>query len=133
MTVQPGDPLTADLWNQQHQRVESLDTRFSVLEARAIQAELRLSQVETRLMQLEAAGQDQHAAIVELQRVVADLSQRIPQDPSPNPAPAWKVGVHYSVGDRVSFAGRVYRNIQAHTSQQDWEPARTPALWSLVG
>ena len=46
--------------------------------------------------------------------------------------PAWAVGVAYAVGARVTYQGGVYACRQAHTSQADWPPAATPALWERV-
>ncbi|MFF5226712.1 carbohydrate-binding protein [Dactylosporangium sp. NPDC000521] len=46
--------------------------------------------------------------------------------------PAWAAGVAYQVGARVSYQGGVYACRQAHTSQSDWSPPVTPALWSRV-
>jgi len=46
--------------------------------------------------------------------------------------PAWAVGTHYNVGDRVTFNGDTYQCRQAHTSQSDWTPPVTPALWLLL-
>lgn len=43
--------------------------------------------------------------------------------------PRWEVGVKYAVGDERAFGDKLYRCLQAHVSQADWEPARTPALW----
>lgn len=42
----------------------------------------------------------------------------------------WKVGVSYSIGDKVQYAEKVYKCVQAHTSQADWTPDVTPALWT---
>ena len=41
----------------------------------------------------------------------------------------WDVGVAYAVGDRRKYNGLLYRCVQAHTSQSDWTPDVTPALW----
>lgn len=43
--------------------------------------------------------------------------------------PDWEDGKAYAVGDRVKFNGLLYRCVQAHTSQSDWTPDKTPALW----
>lgn len=43
--------------------------------------------------------------------------------------PSWTVDVAYAVGDRRKYDGKLYRCIQAHTSQSGWEPNVTPALW----
>lgn len=42
----------------------------------------------------------------------------------------WAPGVAYSVGDRVLYNGSQYVCTIAHTSQSDWTPDVTPALWS---
>lgn len=46
--------------------------------------------------------------------------------------PAWAVGVTYSVGKRVQYDGKLYKVVQAHTSQADWTPDKTPALFAEV-
>ena len=46
--------------------------------------------------------------------------------------PAWAVGVAYSVGERVQYDGKLYKVVQAHTSQADWTPDKTPALFTEV-
>ena len=46
--------------------------------------------------------------------------------------PMWAIGVAYSVGDRVQYNGTLYKCVQAHTSQADWAPDATPALWVVV-
>lgn len=47
--------------------------------------------------------------------------------------PAWAVGVAYEVGKRVRYDGKLYRCVQAHTSQEDWTPDATPTLWTRIG
>ena len=46
--------------------------------------------------------------------------------------PAWAVGKAYAVGDRVQHDGTLYKCAQAHTSQADWTPDATQALWVVV-
>lgn len=46
--------------------------------------------------------------------------------------PAWAYPVSYVVGNRVSDGGKLYKCRQAHTSQTDWNPAATPALWVVI-
>lgn len=46
--------------------------------------------------------------------------------------PAWAIGKAYAVNDRVQYNGTLYKCIQAHTSQADWTPDATPALWKAV-
>ena len=46
--------------------------------------------------------------------------------------PAWVAGKAYAVSDRAQYNGTLYKCIQAHTSQADWMPDATPALWKTV-
>ena len=46
--------------------------------------------------------------------------------------PAWTAGTAYTVDRRVRHGENLYRCIQAHTSQSDWTPNSTPALWVKV-
>lgn len=46
--------------------------------------------------------------------------------------PAWRPGMDYKAGDRVQHGGVLYKVLQAHTSQADWAPDATPALWVVV-
>ena len=46
--------------------------------------------------------------------------------------PAWVVGKAYAVNDRAQYNGTLYKCVQAHTSQSDWMPDATPALWKTV-
>jgi hypothetical protein len=42
----------------------------------------------------------------------------------------WEVGAAYKVGDRRRYDDKLYRCVQAHTSQEGWEPPNVPALWT---
>lgn len=46
--------------------------------------------------------------------------------------PAWKVDVSYAVGYKVQYNGKLWRCLQAHTSQGVWEPENAPALWEEI-
>lgn len=46
--------------------------------------------------------------------------------------PAWAAGVAYTVDERIQYGGTLYRVVQAHTSQADWTPDKTPALFVTV-
>ena len=45
---------------------------------------------------------------------------------------AWAYPVDYAKGDRRSYGGKVHKCCQAHTSQADWTPDKTPALWTII-
>ena len=44
----------------------------------------------------------------------------------------WVMDKLYTAGDRISYGGKLYRVLQTHTSQADWLPDITPALYAQV-
>ncbi len=46
--------------------------------------------------------------------------------------PAWEADTAYAIGQRVRYGDKLYKCVQAHTSQDDWMPSATPALWVRV-
>lgn len=46
--------------------------------------------------------------------------------------PHWKEGITVAKDARYQYNGKLYRVVQAHTTQADWQPDVTPALWVIV-
>lgn len=46
--------------------------------------------------------------------------------------PEWASGVSYSVGYKVQYNGKLWRVVQAHTSQADWTPEAVASLWEQI-
>lgn len=46
--------------------------------------------------------------------------------------PVWSSGISVSVNDRYQYNDKLYKCVQAHTTQADWTPNSTPALWVEV-
>lgn len=46
--------------------------------------------------------------------------------------PEWEADTDYTARKKVLHKGTLYRCIQAHTSQADWTPDATPALWTVI-
>lgn len=46
--------------------------------------------------------------------------------------PEWHEGVDYELNKRVRDGEKLYKCVQAHTSQAGWEPHNVPALWAQV-
>ena len=46
--------------------------------------------------------------------------------------PQWVTGHAYVVDERLQYKGVLYRVVQAHISQADWTPDKTPALFVVV-
>ncbi|SOJ55143.1 Chitinase D [Mycobacterium simulans] len=53
--------------------------------------------------------------------------------PPSGTAKAWAPGTKYAVGDTVTYNGKTYQCLQAHTAYDPtWTPATTPALWKEI-
>lgn len=46
--------------------------------------------------------------------------------------PEWAADMAYSVGFKVRKDGKLWRVIQAHTSQTGWEPENAASLWEQI-
>lgn len=46
--------------------------------------------------------------------------------------PQWASDTDYTAGYKVQRGGKLWRCLQAHTSQSGWEPENAPALWTEV-
>lgn len=46
--------------------------------------------------------------------------------------PEWAAGQAYAAGYKVQRGGKLWRVVQAHTSQTGWEPENAPALWTEI-
>ena len=71
----------------------------------------------------------------ELRPVIEAAATSLPDDEAATAVelfPTWAYPVSYVVGNRVSDGGKLYKCQQAHTSQADWPPHLTPALWVVV-
>lgn len=97
--------------------------------------------------EVQAAAQAVHDAIqayaaatggtvLQAWRALAPEGVAVPDDPEPEPAPtapAWvqPTGAHdaYSIGDRVTFQGRVYESV---TNGNSWSPLAYPQGWRQI-
>lgn len=41
----------------------------------------------------------------------------------------WQANATYATGSQVRYEGQIYRALQGHTANSDWNPIATPALW----
>ena len=77
---------------------------------------------------------DQRDETIEEQAaIIADISDILTDEQAetmPSIYPEWTPETEYAVGKRVRYDDKLYRCVQAHTSQEGWEPPVTPALWT---
>ena len=73
--------------------------------------------------------------LLKIRRMIEKASASLADDDAletPELFPAWAVGIQVTAGDRYRYDGKLYRCNQAHTTQADWTPDITPALWTDV-
>ena len=46
--------------------------------------------------------------------------------------PKWAANAEYTIGYKVQRSGRLWRCLQAHTSQAGWEPENAASLWTEI-
>ena len=46
--------------------------------------------------------------------------------------PEWAENTEYTIGYKVQRSGRLWRCLQAHTSQVGWEPENAASLWTEI-
>lgn len=53
---------------------------------------------------------------------------------APRIYPTWAAGLTVKAGDRLYYPGtdKLYKVVQAHTTQADWTPDATPAMWAVI-
>lgn len=51
---------------------------------------------------------------------------------TPELFPVWESGIEVTSGERYQFRNKLYKCVQSHTTQEQWTPDITPALWTEV-
>ncbi len=46
--------------------------------------------------------------------------------------PVWGAAKAYDVGEKTLYSGVLYKCLQSHEAQADWNPADAPSLWAEV-
>lgn len=46
--------------------------------------------------------------------------------------PVWETDTAYETGYKAQYGGKLYKCIQAHTSQVGWEPEKAASLWAQI-
>lgn len=71
----------------------------------------------------------------QLRAVIESLAETLDDEPAAESIelfPIWATDTDYAVGDRRRYEGLLYKCLQAHTSQETWNPADAPSLWAKV-
>lgn len=79
------------------------------------------------------ATEEYTSPIDEMQNLLNEVTSILTDeqaDQIPQAFSEWKAGITYSVGQRIRYNNELWRCVQAHTSQEGWEPSETPSLWT---
>ena len=71
----------------------------------------------------------------QLRAALMDFAKSAPDEQAykyPSLFEAWASGTAYKVDDRCEYADKLWKCLQAHTSQDNWTPDATAALWVEV-
>ena len=112
-----GSPLT----------LEALDSGYTYVTTLGRAYPLEQAQVDAIKIKLEL---DYHNDLIEYSTLVPEppvITQKLVEIKS---RPDWRAGIAVSIGDIYAYNDKnLYRCVQAHTTQSDWTPNITPALW----
>ena len=86
-----------------------------------------LSHAESLVMELPAFAEYQDPIDDILPILTDEQAEQVPQV-----FPQWASNHAYVQGDRVRYEGGLFKCLQAHTSQEGWEPGRAVSLWVSI-
>ncbi len=100
---------------------------------RAFDADSVFADAEEWLQSIPAFKEYEDPAQEKLDEVLEILTDE-QAETVPDAFPAWVPNTDYKAGDRRRYSdGYLYKCVQAHRSQEGWEPPNAPALWTRIG
>ncbi|MBQ0112131.1 MAG: hypothetical protein KBT03_03285 [Bacteroidales bacterium] len=93
--------------------------------------ELKLRRLEARANLVEGINLETSIAFVKLAE--NNLIDEITATEHSNLFIDWSPNVDYKVNEIRREDENLYKCLQAHTSQEDWLPSKTPSLWKKIG
>lgn len=98
-----------------------------------LEKEIELNERVTLLIEKSNSLEEQRAQIIgKLENTKATLEEFLTEDQLEFFLflyDKWEVGMEYLTGDKVSYNNKLYSVIQPHTSQENWTPENSPALF----
>lgn len=71
----------------------------------------------------------------QLRQMIVQMAQQLDDEHAmevPYAFPKWKDNTSYEVGDRIRYGEKLYKVLQAHTSQAGWNPADATSLFAEI-
>ena len=112
------------------EQVTALEGSLETAQASAEQAQESVTILAGKAV---TGGAEAQVLRLAIEAAVVSLSDEAAAQ-APSLSQPWAAGEQVAVGDRRYYAptGRLYKAIQGHTTQADWTPDATPALWVVV-
>ena len=73
--------------------------------------------------------------ILKLRKIIEEAVQSLADETALQAVtlyPAWAENTAYAIGFKVQYSSKLYRCIQAHTSQAGWGPVNASSLWERI-
>ena len=112
------------------EQVTALEGSLETAQASAEQAQESVTILAGKAV---TGGAEAQVLRLAIEAAVVSLSDEAAAQ-APSLSQPWAVGEAVETGDRRYYAptDRLYKAIQSHTTQADWTPDATPALWVVV-
>lgn len=96
-------------------------------------------EIEAEVMAQAQSAQAEALKAIQDSKILAEIQEFEDEDALQNQSayPLWEADVYVSVGEKrqdldANNELKLFKCIQAHTTQSDWRPKNTPALWVEV-
>ena len=73
--------------------------------------------------------------VLKLRKIIESAVQSLPDETALQAVtlhPEWASNVSYAVGFKAQRGGKLWRVLQAHTSQDGWQPENAASLWEQI-
>lgn len=98
-----------------------------------------VEEIENEILQEAKLAQEEALMAIKNSKILSEIQEFEDEDALQNQSayPLWEADVYVSVGEKrqdldVNNELKLFKCVQAHTTQSDWRPKDTPALWVEV-
>lgn len=106
-----------------------VEFEYAPEEITAMQAEIRKAELMERSRSLSESEVSRMLITAQINTLTVDDNTALRMREF---YPEWAPGTTYTVGYKVRYGGKLWRTVQAHTSQTGWEPENAASLWEQI-
>lgn len=96
-------------------------------------------EIQEEILQQVQSQQAEALQFIQQSKLLSEIQEYEDEDALQNQAayPFWESGIYVELGQKYQYFNadnemKLYKCIQAHTTQENWKPKDTPALWVEV-